>query len=266
MPTAPDAALDWNEVDGVLFDLDGVLTPTATIHERAWKLTFDGVLERRAAADPHESFVPFSDDDYLRFVDGKPRYDGVRSFLASRDITLPEGRPDDAAGDTTVCAVGNGKNDRFQDVLRTDGIAAYPGSLSLLDWLAERETPVAVVSSSRNAPEVLETSGLAARFVVVVDGAVTASLGLAGKPAPDMFLEAARQLGVEPARTLVVEDAIAGVAAGRAGGCVVVGVDRGAGVAALRDAGADTVVADLAELLPAVGPITRTGADAPMRP
>lgn len=254
MSTAPGGAVDWgavdwDRIDAVLFDLDGVLTPTATIHERAWKETFDAFLRRRAAATG-EPFAEFTVADYLATVDGKPRFDGVRGFLSSRDIHLPDGDPSDAPGDGTVCAVGNTKNDTFRTVLRRDGIAAYPGSVLLLDWLAERGCAVAVVSSSRNAPEVLDAAGLAQRFGVVVDGNVTAALGLAGKPAPDMFIEGARRVGVPIGRTMVVEDALVGVAAGRAGSFgIVVGVDRGAGHAALIADGAHLVVDDLAELI-----------------
>lgn len=229
-------ALNWTRFGAVLFDLDGVVTPTAEVHERAWSELF---------AD-----YDFTPHDYLTYVDGKPRYDGVRSFVASRGIALPDGDPGDPPGDTTICALGNSKNAAFQHVLRTDGIAAYPGSLRLLAELDERGIAAAVVSSSRNAREVLDAAGLGDRFGVVIDGVVAAADGLAGKPAPDTFAAAAQRLGVEPARAIVAEDAIAGVAAGRAGGFVVVGVDRGAGHRALYDAGADVVVSDLSELLP----------------
>jgi beta-phosphoglucomutase family hydrolase len=240
----------WSGIDAVLFDLDGVLTPTAEIHERAWKEMFDGFLRRRAAATGEE-MVPFSAADYLAFVDGKQRADGVRSFVRSRGIELPEGHATDAPGDATIHALGNTKNDAFQQVLRTDGIAPYPGSMRFLDALDAHGTAVAVVSSSRNAPEVLRAAGLADRFRVVVDGAVAGAEGLAGKPAPDTFLAAAARLGVPAAHAAVVEDALSGVAAGRAGGfAAVVGVDRGAGRDALTANGADVVVTDLAELLP----------------
>jgi beta-phosphoglucomutase family hydrolase len=241
-------AIDWVALDAVLFDLDGVLTPTAEIHERAWKEMFDSFL----ATVPGEA--PFSASDYLLYVDGKPRFDGVRSFVQSRAVDLPEGTHDDPPGFESIGALGNMKNAMFQTILRRDGIEAYPGSVRLLDALTERGTGVAVVSSSRNAPEVLEASGLAPRFEVVVDGSVAARLGLSGKPAPDTFLEAAKELGVPAQQAVVAEDAISGVAAGRAGGFgLVVGVDRGAGHAALRDAGADIVVDDLAELLGSLG-------------
>lgn len=227
----------------VLFDLDGVLTPTADIHTRAWTTMFDEFLVPRGLA-------PFTDTDYLRYVDGRPRFDGVRTFLASRDVSLPDGDPADPPGDDSVAALGNRKNDLFLQILRDDGIAPYPGSLRYLDHLAARNTLVAVVSSSRNAREVLDASGLTPRFEVVTDGMVAAAEHIAGKPAPDMFLNAAARLGVTAADAVVIEDAVSGVAAGRAGDFgLVVGVDRGAGAEALREHGADLVVGDLAELL-----------------
>jgi beta-phosphoglucomutase family hydrolase len=231
----------------VLFDLDGVLTPTADTHTRAWTTMFDEFLVPRGLA-------PFTEDDYLRYVDGRPRFDGVRTFLASRGVTLPEGDVGDPPGDASVAALGNRKNELFLQILRDDGIAPYPGSVRFLDHLAARGTKMAVVSSSRNAREVLEASGLAPRFDVVTDGVVAATEHIAGKPEPDMFLNAAARLAVEPAEAVVVEDAVSGVAAGRAGAFgLVVGVDRGAGVEALREHGADIVVHDLAELLGGAG-------------
>jgi beta-phosphoglucomutase family hydrolase len=236
--TRTAAALDWTTVRAVLFDLDGVITPTAEIHEHAWAELFDG--------------YDYTEDDYLRYIDGKPRYDGVRSFLASRDIVLPEGDPDDPPGDDSVCGLGNRKNELFNEILRRDGIAPYPGSATTLAWLADRGVPAAIVSSSKNARRVLEAAGLGERFGVVVDGEVAAREQIAGKPAPDMFLSAAERLGVPAARAVVVEDALSGVAAGAAGGfAAVVGVDRGAGHDALTEHGADVVVDDLVELLPA---------------
>ena len=239
--------IDWSALDAVLFDLDGVLTPTASIHERAWKDMFDSFLAEVAGGQPWE---PFSESDYLRCVDGKPRFDGVRSFVESRSIPLPEGTHDDPPGFGSIGALGNMKNDTFQRVLRSEGIRPYPGSVRVLDALEARGTAMAVVSSSKNAPEVLDASGLAPRFTVVVDGSVAARLGLAGKPAPDTFLEAARELGVPAGRAVVAEDAISGVAAGKAGAFgLVIGVDRGAGHEALLANGAEVVVDDLAELL-----------------
>ena len=232
------ATFRWTDYEGVLFDLDGVITPTAEIHEHAWGELF---------AD-----YDYTTADYLRYIDGKPRYDGVRSFLASRDVELPEGSPDDAPGTDTVCAMGNRKNALFNEILERDGIAPFPGSQATLDLLAAAGVPSAIVSSSKNAVPVLDAAGLGDRFDVVVDGTVAADLGLAGKPAPDGYLHGAEQLGTDPARTVVVEDATSGVAAGRAGDfAVVIGVDRGAGEAALREHGADLVVDDLADLLPA---------------
>jgi len=227
----------WTDYSGALFDLDGVITPTAEIHEHAWGELF-------AAYD-------FTQADYLHHVDGKPRYDGVRDFLASRGVTLAEGTPHDAPGDGSVCAMGNSKNELFNVILRRDGIAAYAGSQATLDLLAEADVPSAIVSSSKNAVPVLAAAGLSDRFDVVVDGIVAAAEGLAGKPAPDGYLLGAERLGVDPARTVVIEDATSGVAAGKAGHfAVVIGVDRGAGVDALLNSGATFVVSDLNELLP----------------
>jgi beta-phosphoglucomutase family hydrolase len=236
----------WDRYGAVLFDLDGVLTPTAEVHERAWTTMFEEFLAARA--DPPQR--PFSADDYLQYVDGRPRFAGVRTVLASRGIVLPEGDEDDPPGDTSVCALGNRKNELFGTVLRRDGIAPYPGSLALLDRLEELDVRAAVVSSSRNAPDVLRAAGLTERLPVVVDGNVAGEVGLPGKPAPDMFLEAARRLDVAPVEAVVVEDAVSGVAAGRAGGFgLVVGVDRGAGHDELLAQGADVVVDDLGETL-----------------
>ncbi|MDX5319365.1 MAG: beta-phosphoglucomutase family hydrolase [Actinomycetes bacterium] len=235
--------MDWTPYDAVLFDLDGVITPTAELHMRAWAEMFNAFL------DSHGVEEPYTDDDYFAYVDGKPRYDGVRSFLQSRGIDLPEGDPSDPPEAETVCGLGNRKNDVFNAVLARDGIAAYPGSLRLLEVLAERGIKVAVVSSSKNAPTVLEAAGLADRFPVVVDGSVAADLALPGKPRPETFLHAAEEVGVPAGRAVVVEDAVSGVAAGRAGNFgLVVGVDRGAGEQTLLDSGADVVVADLEEL------------------
>ena len=231
---------DWTARDGVLFDLDGVITPTADVHERAWLELF--------------SDYGATSDDYLRYIDGKPRALGVRSFLESRGVELPEGSPDDPPGDTTIWAMGNRKNDLFLDVLDRDGVEPYPGSAQLVDHLEATEFPMAIVSSSKNAKLVLRRAGLDGRFPVVVDGVVAAAEHLHGKPAPDAFLLGAERLGVRPAHTVVVEDAVSGVAAGAAGGVdVVIGVDRGAGHDALLANGADIVVDDLAELLPSGG-------------
>ncbi len=229
--------LDWSSFGAVLFDLDGVITPTAEIHERAWAALF-------APWD-------FTADDYLTYVDGKPRYDGVRSFLASRGVDLPWGDPSDAPGDETICALGNRKNQMFNEVLERDGIAPYPGSLRVLSILDAARVPQAIVSSSKNARSVLAAADLHDRFPVIVDGVRAAEEHLTGKPDPAMFHRAADLLGVPADRCIVVEDASAGVAAGAAGGFdYVLGIDRGGNEEALRAAGADAVVRDLAETIP----------------
>ncbi len=234
----------------MLFDLDGVLTPTAEVHMRAWAEMFNDFLDDPGApVDGDRS--PYTDADYFAHVDGKPRYDGVRDFLASRSIELPEGTTQDPPRSSTVRGLGNRKNEAFNAVLERDGVTAYPGSVDLLDHLRALGTPLAVVSSSANAPAVLTAAGLSARFRTVVDGRVAAELGLAGKPEPDTFTHAAELLGAEPERAVVLEDAVSGVRAGRTGAFgLVIGVDRGAGASALLDAGADLVIGDLAELVP----------------
>jgi len=238
--------VNWDDYEAVLFDLDGVLTPTAEVHMRAWRDLFVDFLTKRGLVDQ-----PYTEQDYFDHIDGKPRYDGVRSMLASRGLTLAEGDPSDAPEVETVCGLGNRKNAFFSSVLADDGVDPYPGSVALLDFLAERGTQVAVVSSSRNAPAVLEAAGLADRFTVVVHGGIAAERGLAGKPSGDTFVHAAEQLGVPVQRGVVFEDALSGVTAGKDGGFgLVVGVDRGVGADRLTAAGADLVVADLAELVP----------------
>ena len=227
-----------------LFDLDGVLTPTADVHMAAWRRMFTGYFEARHVTPG------YSDDDYFSYIDGKPRYDGVRACLASRGITLPEGQPDEAAGDRTVCALGNAKNDAFNEVLKDEGVHAFPGALALLDHLEALGVPMAVVSSSRNANDVLKVADLAHRFQVVVDGTLTAQKGLPGKPAPDTYEYAAYLLGVDAADAVVLEDALSGVEAGAAGDFgLVIGVDRGAGAEDLVRHGANIVVSDLSELV-----------------
>ncbi len=227
-----------------LFDLDGVITPTAEVHMRAWADMFNTFLSSRGIDERYR------DDDYFRHVDGKPRYDGVRDFLRSRDIELPEGTPDDDPHQETVCGLGNRKNAVFNDILQRDGVTAYPGSVALLDQLRDLGLEVAVVSSSRNAVEVLRAAGLSDRFEVVVDGNVARDHGLRGKPAPDTYEFASDELGVPHEHSIVIEDALSGVAAGAAGAFgLVVGVDRGVGERELIRAGADVVVSDLAELM-----------------
>ena len=237
--------MDWNSYDAALFDLDGVLTPTATVHMQAWSEMFNDFLAGQDGQDP------YTERDYYAYVDGKPRYDGVRSFLESRGIELPEGDPSDSPEQESVCGLGNRKNEAFNAVLERDGVEAYPGSVRLLDALEAKGVRLAVVSSSQNAPAVLAAAGIADRFPVVVDGKVAKVDGLPGKPAPDTFLAAAERLGVTRERSVVLEDAESGVEAGRSGNFgLVVGVDRGAGAETLRERGADIVVTDLAEILP----------------
>jgi len=227
-----------------LLDLDGVVTPTADVHMTAWRAMFTDYFTT------HGIEPAYTDADYFTFIDGKPRNDGVRLCLASRGIELPEGLPDDAPGSPTICGLGNTKNEAFIDLLRIEGVTAYPGSVMLMDYLESVGAEMAIVSSSRNTGAVLDAAGLADRFKVVVDGVVAKEHGLRGKPAPDMFRYAAELLGVPYAAAVVVEDALSGVAAGAAGDFgLVVGVDRGAGAAELKAAGADIVVSDLAELV-----------------
>ena len=229
--------VDWASFGAVLFDLDGVVTPTASIHERAWA----------------ELFAPWGFDggDYLTYVDGRSRYEGVQAFLASRGVELPWGDPSDPPGDDTICALGNRKDETFNAVLARQGIDPYPGTLRVMDVLDRASVPSAIVSSSKNAGKVLLAAGIVERFAAVVDGIVAVEHHLAGKPAPAMFVHAAECLGVTSAEAVVVEDAISGVAAGRAGDfALVVGVDRGGNREALVAAGADIVVEDLEETLP----------------
>lgn len=235
-----------------LFDLDGVLTDTASVHKTAWKAMFDSYLQDRAQRTGDE-FVPFDiDADYLTYIDGKKREDGVRSFLEARNITLPDGDPDDDSSAETVQGLGNRKNELFHQTIREDGVKVFEGSRRYLEAVAAAELAVAVVSSSANTREVLEVTGLDKFVQQRVDGATMREENIAGKPAPDSFLRAAELLGVQAAEAAVFEDALAGVEAGHSGhfGCVI-GVDRVGQAEALRRNGADTVVTDLAELLPA---------------
>ncbi len=232
-------------LDAVIFDLDGVVTRTARLHAAAWKRTFDKYLSLREG----ETFQPFTDVDYRRYVDGKPRSDGVRSFLATRGIAVPEGNSSDPPDRETVGGLGNRKNAVFHELLTDEGVEVFEGSVAFIRGLQDRGVRTAIVSASRNAQPVLEAAGLTGLFEVVVDGVEAAQLGLAGKPAPDAFLEATRRLDLVPDRVAIVEDAIAGVAAGRDGGfALVVGVARTDDGAALRQNGADVVVGDLSEL------------------
>jgi beta-phosphoglucomutase family hydrolase len=253
MRAAARADTDLRGYDAVLFDLDGVITRTASVHAGAWKALFDEYLQQRSAEDG-SPFEPFDiATDYVRHVDGRRRRDGVAAFLASRHVDLPVGAPDDAPDAPTQAGLANRKDGYFQEALARDGVEAFDDAVAVARWLEGRPTGVAVVSASESCVPILRAAGLLELFPVRVTGVEANALGLAGKPAPDTFLEAARQLGVEPARAVVVEDAMSGVEAGRAGGFgLVVGVDRigGGTAAALAAHGADVVLTDLTDLLP----------------
>jgi beta-phosphoglucomutase family hydrolase len=251
MPGKTEAMLRLPDgIEACLFDLDGVLTQTAKIHAQAWKQMFDGFL-REWAERTGAPFEPFDrPTDYDEYVDGKPRLEGVRSFLESRDIDLPMGSPADPAELETVHALGTRKNDLVLELIRQQGVEPYEGSVRFAETARDQGLRRAVVSSSTNCTEVLVAAGIDHLFETVVDGVVAERDKLAGKPAPDTFLAGASALGVEPARAVVLEDALAGVEAGRAGSFGwVIGVDRTGQAEALRRRGADVVVQDLAELL-----------------
>ncbi|MFA3878233.1 beta-phosphoglucomutase family hydrolase [Streptomyces sp. MMCC 100] len=234
-----------DDIQACLFDLDGVVTRTAVVHAAAWKATFDAFLRERDGAD----FRPFTDSDYDQYVDGRPRADGVRSFLASRGIELPEGTPDDPPDARTVNGVGNRKNELLLEKIRTGGVEPYEGTLRYIDAVRAAGLATAIVSSSANTRDVLHSIDAERLFDVRIDGVVARERKLPGKPHPDTFLAAARDLGVEPSRAAVFEDALAGMDAGRSGHFgYVVGVDRVGQTDALYAHGADRVVKDLAEL------------------
>ncbi|MEW1994560.1 beta-phosphoglucomutase family hydrolase [Streptomyces coelicoflavus] len=234
-----------DDIQACLFDLDGVVTRTAVVHAAAWKATFDAFLSERDGPD----FRPFTDSDYDQYVDGRPRADGVRSFLASRGIELPEGTPEDPPDAGTVNGVGNRKNELLLEKIRTDGVEPYDGTLRYIDAVRAAGLATAIVSSSANTRDVLRSIDAERLFDVRIDGVVARERKLPGKPHPDTFLAAARDLGVEAARAAVFEDALAGMDAGRSGHFgYVVGVDRVGQTDALYAHGADRVVKDLAEL------------------
>lgn len=240
-------AVDPRRFDAVLFDLDGVVTDTAGVHAAAWRRLFDDALAARPD-HPGEDHSPFTDEDYRAHIDGKPRRDGVRDFLASRGITAPEGDPDDT-GNTTVHGLANRKQQIFLEALR-DGVSVFPSTVALVDELRAVGIGAALYSASRNCRDVLRAAGVEHLFAVVVDGTDAERLGLAGKPDPAVLIEAARRLGALPSRCVVIEDAVAGIRAGRRGGfALVVGVDRTGSGAALREHGADAVVGDLSEIV-----------------
>jgi len=237
------------DIKAVVLDLDGVITRTAAVHARAWKQMFDDYLAKRP--DRHgENHAPFRiDEDYAPYVDGKPRYHGVRSFLESRGIHLPEGSPEDDPGTETICGLGNRKNEIFLDLVRREGVQVYEHAVQQIDRWRNEGKKLAVVTSSRNGTTILRAANLIDRFEVRLDGNDIGQLGLQGKPHPDMFLEAARRLKVAPGSAMLIEDAVAGVQAGSRGGFgLVVGVARNRGHDALSEAGADLVIDDLREL------------------
>ena len=230
-----------------LFDLDGVLTPTAEVHMRAWEQMFNQFLSK------FPDQAPYTEADYFNYVDGKPRYEGVASFLKARGIALSYGEPSDPDSAETVCGLGNLKNSLVFKILQAEGVEPYAGSIAFIEKLQSlhpENLKLAVVSSSKNAPLVLKAAGLSELFEVIVDGNVATEENISGKPAPDMFLAAAKKFEVSPAECVVIEDAISGVEAGAAGDfAAVIGVDRGVGAEALFAAGANLVVSDLKELV-----------------
>ncbi len=249
VPEPKDPAARLDDLDAVLLDLDGVITETAEVHANSWKEMFDAFLRERASR-LSAGFVPFDiDRDYKQFVDGKPRYEGVASFLESRGISLPQGHDRDPPDKETVCGLGNRKNQLFLKAIRQNGVTTYPSSVDFIHYIRRLGLKVAVVTSSRNGREVLEAAGVAQLFDATVDGIVARECWLDGKPSPDTYLEAARRVGARPERAAVVEDAVSGIEAGRAGRFgLVVGVSRDGNPRLLQRAGADLVVSDLSEL------------------
>ncbi|WP_062346186.1 HAD family hydrolase [Herbidospora yilanensis] len=249
------AGVDVTRIHAVVFDTDGVVTDTARVHAAAWKHVFDAFIQDNCGRGAPRFDIRA---DYLRYVDGRPRSDGVRAFLASRGITLPEGGPSDPPGAPTVHGLSRAKDELFVRELDRRGVTVFPSTVALVGALRRSGCRTGVVSASRHCRQVLTAAGVTGLFDVLVDGDDMARLGLPGKPDPALFLEAAARLGVAPAETAVVEDALAGVRAGRRGSFgLVVAVDRGGQAEALRAAGADIVVTDLAALT-----ITRSSAGA----
>ena len=249
MTPGPAVTIPRAQFDAVVFDMDGVVTQTATVHAAAWKALFDAFLEERARRSG-EPFRPFDvESDYLPYVDGKARYDGVRDFLSSRGVELPQGTPADPPDAETVCGLGNRKNDYFLRAVAEQGVRPFPTTVALISQLHEAGVRTAIISASKNTSAILDAAGVRDLFAAQVDGTVAEQLGLPGKPNPAVFVEAARRLGVAPPRAVVVEDAEAGVEAGHRGGFgLVIGVDRSDHAAALRGHGADVVVKDLGEV------------------
>ena len=245
-------AVTRDAFDAVLFDLDGVISATAAIHASAWKKAFDEFLKRRAGG---ESFDPFDkQSDYEDYVDGKPRLEGVHSFLEYRQIDLPQGNPDDPPDKETEWGIANRKNRLFEETLKKESVNVFEGTVAWIRRLRQAGIKTAVVSSSSHCEAILENAGISGLFEVRIDGDTTDRLKLKGKPAPDTYLKAAEELGVDAERAVVVEDALAGVEAGRDGGFgLVIGVDRKHDADALREHGASLVVSDLKEMLSSLG-------------
>ena len=249
MKRQPQFEVSLSGIDAFIFDMDGVVTDTAVIHAAAWKRLFDEYLEKAAERDGTK-FKPFDiNSDYPLYVDGKPRYDGVKSFLKSREIVLPYGSPEDGIGKATVCGLGNQKNRYFSEYIQTHQVEPYGSTVVFIKKLKSLGRRTAIISASRNAEEVLKSAGVKSLFDIKVDGIDSDNLKLKGKPHPDIFLEAARQLEVKPERAAVVEDALAGVEAGRRGKFkLVIGVDRTGQMENLKKYGADIVVPDISQL------------------
>jgi beta-phosphoglucomutase family hydrolase len=247
----PSGIIAKEKFDAVLFDMDGVLTATASIHADCWKEMFDDFLHRYSEKSG-QAFQPFEiGSDYRLYVDGRRRYEGVRTFLESRGIHLPEGEANDPPSMETICGLGNRKNDMVNEAIRSRGVEPFAGSVALVRHLREAGFKTAVVSASANCQTVLEGAGIADLFDTRIDGKVASEKNLPGKPAPDTFLAAAELLNVPPKRAVVVEDAISGVQAGRDGNFgLVIGVSREGDPEDLRKNGADIVVNDLSEVLP----------------
>jgi len=243
-PVTPD------KFDAVLFDLDGVVTDTARMHAACWKVMFNTYLKRRAA-EKGEEFISFEiDTDYLEYVDGKPRYDGVRDFLASRNIVLEEGTPGSPATEESVCGLGNRKNELVNLRIQMHGIKVFQSSLDFVDYIISSGLKTAIVSSSANSRTVLKSADIIDLFPVIVDGITAKEKELNGKPSPDMFIHAANELGVDPEKCVVIEDAISGVQAGRNGNFgLVIGIARKDNIEELIESGADLVISDLAEIV-----------------
>jgi len=234
--------------DGAIFDMDGVITDTAAVHFSAWKITFDAYFQQ-IEAKVGRSFREFTRDDYMSFVDGRPRYDGVAAFLASRGLALPMGNPEDAPGDSSVCGVGNRKDAAFNRLIEMDGVEVFDSSVVLIRDLCAKGVRVGIATSSKNCDLVLRKAGLAWLFQTSVDGITAAELKLKGKPAPDIFTLACDRLGATADRTVIVEDAVSGIQAGVRGGFgLVLGVARDGNEEELRRNGAGLIVSDLSQI------------------